>query len=171
MNSNKTKYFTYEHLFLLIVYSFVFIFCILNNPIYSHDTYSYLKAMPYRQLGYVIFLKSVGFIFNSYFEIAVIFIHTVFTLFSVHYFYKKTTSLFTLHSIYKLVLLALLLFPFFPPLSIANNITSEGLGYGFYLLFIAIGFNILFNKKEHFKYFILIYLGLVFVRSSLFSRR
>lgn len=122
--------------------------------------------MPYRQLGYVIFLKSAGFIFNSYFEIAVIFIHTVFTLFSVHYFYKKTTSLFTLHSIYKLVLLALLLFPFFPPLSIANNITSEGLGYGYYLLFIAIGFNILFNKKEHFKYFIFIYLGLVFVRSQ-----
>jgi O-antigen ligase len=59
------------------------------------------------------------------------------------------------------------LFPFFPPLSIANNLCSEGLGYGLYLIFIALGLDILINKKnQNFKYYLIAYLALVSVRSQ-----
>ena len=123
--------------------------------------------MPFRQLGYVIFLKSFSFVFGSYFDIVVVFVHTIFSLFGVHYFYKKVALLFNLNRISKLAIVAILLFPFFPPLSIANNICSEGLGYGLYLLFIAIGLDILFNdKRKLFKYYVLVYLSLVFIRSQ-----
>lgn len=160
-NSNTTKY------ILFLVYFCVFLFCIISAPLYSPDTYSYLKAMPFRQLGYVIFLKSFSFMFGSYFDVVVVFVHTLFSLFGVHYFYKKAASLFNLNSISKLAIIAILLFPFFPPLSIANNICSEGLGYGLYLLFIAIGLDILFNdKRENFKYYVIVYLSLVFIRSQ-----
>lgn len=105
--------------------------------------------------------------FGSYFDIVVVFVHTIFSLFGVHYFYKKVALLFNLNRISKLAIVAILLFPFFPPLSIANNICSEGLGYGLYLLFIAIGLDILFNdKRKLFKYYVLVYLSLVFIRSQ-----
>ncbi|MFC0605977.1 hypothetical protein [Winogradskyella pulchriflava] len=152
---------------LFIAYLSVFLFCIFTESIYSPDTYSYLRAMPYRQMGYVIFLKIFTIVFGSYFDIAVVFTHTVFSLFAVNYFFKKVTSIFNLNSIYKLILILILLFPFFPPLYIANNICSEGLGYGLYLLFVAIGLDILFNnKRENLIYYLIIYLVLVFIRSQ-----
>lgn len=152
---------------LLLVYLIVFFVCIFTEPIYSHDTYSYLGAMPYRQMGYVIFLKVFTLIFGTYFDIAVVAFHAVFSLFSVHYFFKKISKLFQLNTLLKIPLLLILLFPFFPPLSIANNLCSEGLGYGLYLLFIAIGMEILFGKKHHyFKYYLVVYLVLVSIRSQ-----
>lgn len=156
-----------DSILLLIAYVTVFVYCITTDAIYSFDTYSYLKAMPFRQLGYVIFLKSFNFIFGGYFELAVVFVHTVFSLFAVHYFYKKTASLFKLNLFLKLPLLLILLFPFFPPLLIANNLCSEGLGYGLYLVFIAVGMEILFNnKKKYIKYYAIVFLALVFIRSQ-----
>jgi len=152
---------------LFSVYLGVFLFCIFTDPIYSHDTYSYLRAMPFRQLGYVFFMKGLNFVFGSYFDVVVVFVHTVFTLVAVHYFYLRAVSLFKLHTLLKIPLLVILLFPFFPPMLIANNLCSEGLGYGLYLLFIAIGLDLLFNnKRNHLKYYIIVYLGLVFVRSQ-----
>ncbi|MBU2919962.1 hypothetical protein KO504_01285 [Winogradskyella psychrotolerans] len=123
--------------------------------------------MPYRQLGYVIFLKSFSFLFGLHFDVVVVTIHAIFSLFGVHFFYKKATSLFNLNNLYKFFIIAILLFPFFPPLLIANNLCSEGLGYGLYLIFIAIGVDILFNnKQEYIKYYIIVFLGLVFMRSQ-----
>ena len=126
----KYKSLNTKALLLLLVYVIVLLYCVLTEPIYSHDTYSYLRAMPFRQLGYVIFLKTCTAIFGSYLNIAVVFFHTVFSLFSVHYFFSKASKFFHLNIVLKIVLLAILLFPFFPPLSIANNICSEGIGYG-----------------------------------------
>ncbi len=167
MNLQKYKHISKETFVLFIVYVVVFLFCILSDPLYSPDTYSYLMAMPFRQLGYVIFIKTFSFIFGSLFDVAVVSVHTVFSLFAVHFFYKKVSAIFSLKALYKLVVIAILLFPFFPPLSIANNICSEGLGYGLYLLFVAIGLDLLFNnKKEHLKYYVIVYLGLIFIRSQ-----
>lgn len=152
---------------LFSVYLCIFLFCIINDPIYSPDTYSYLRSMPYRQLGYVIFLKGFSAVFGSYFDVVVVFIHAIFSLFAVHYFYSKMSSLFKLNIVLKIPLLAILLFPFFPPLSIANNLCSEGLSYGLYLLFIGIGMDMLFNTKhKNLKYFLIVYLALVFTRSQ-----
>ena len=167
MNLKKLKHLTIETRFLLILYFGIFFFCLFIDPIYSHDTFSYLKAMPYRQLGYVIFLKSFSFVFGSYFDVVVVAFHAIFSMFGVHYFYKKITSLFNLNNLFKFIIIAILVFPFFPPLLIANNLCSEGLGYGLYLIFIAIGFDILFNNKQKYiKYYSFIFLGLVFVRSQ-----
>jgi O-antigen ligase len=152
---------------LLIAFLGVFLFCILTEPIYSPDTYSYLRAMPYRQMGYVIFLKVFTTLFGSYYDIAVVAAHAAFSLFGVHYFFRRVLKLFQLHLVLQLLLLVILLFPFFPPLSIANNLCSEGLGYGLYLIFIALGLDILINKKnQNFKYYLIAYLALVSVRSQ-----
>jgi O-antigen ligase len=125
--------------------------------------------MPYRQLGYVLFLKSFSFVFGSYFDSVVVFVHTVFSLFSVYYFFKKVALIFFLNKVHQIVLLAILLFPFFPPLSIANNLCSEGLGYGLYLLFVAIGLDLIFNNNQkHLKYYFIVYLALVTMRGQFF---
>ncbi|WP_045472803.1 hypothetical protein [Winogradskyella sp. PG-2] len=168
---NKLKRVTTQNILLLIVYGFVFVFCLFNEAIYSYDTYDYLKAMPYRQLGYVIFVKAFSFIFGSFFNIAIVLFQTLFSLLSVNYFYKKTQSLFDLNLILSLVLIVILLLPFFSPLSIANNICTEGLSYGLYLLFISIGIDILFNQKfKNILYFAIVYVAMIFVRGQfLFS--
>ncbi len=163
----QNKIFKKAPLHLLIAYVLVFVFCLSTDAIYSYDTYDYLKAMPYRQLGYVIFVKTFDFIFRSYFDLAVVMFQTVFSLLAINYFYNKVTELFSLNAFLRLALVAILIFPFFQPLSIANNICSEGLSYGLYLLFIAMGIDIIFNNKyKQIKYFALIYLALIFVRGQ-----
>jgi O-antigen ligase len=136
----QNKIFKKAPLHLLIVYALVFVFCLSKDAIYSYDTYDYLKAMPYRQLGYVIFVKSFSYIFGSYFDTAVVLFQTVFSLFAVHYFYTKASKLFALNTLLKLPLLAILIFPFFQPLSIVNNICSEGFSMAciYYLLLLLL---------------------------------
>lgn len=156
-----------ENYLLLLSYLIVFLYCVLTEPIYSHDTYSYLNAMPFRQMGYVIFLKIFSTAFGSFFDIAVVAFHAAFSLFGVHYFFTRISRLFHLNTLLKVPLLIILLFPLFPPLSIANNLCSEGLGYGLYLLFIALGMEVLFNKKHnYFKYYLITYFLLVSIRSQ-----
>lgn len=156
-----------EKYLLLLAYLIVLLYCLFNEPIYSPDTYSYLNAMPYRQMGYVVFFKVFSTVFGAYFDVAVVAFHALFSLFGVHYFFKKASKLFQLKTLLKISLLIILLFPFFPPLSIANNLCSEGLGYGLYLIFIALGMDILFNKKQqHLKYYAIIYLLLISIRSQ-----
>ena len=167
MTFKQVKHISKENLLLLVIYCCVLMFCIFNDPIYSFDTYSYLRAMPYRQMGYVIFLKSFSYVFGSYFEELVVLIHAIVSLFGVHYFYKQVSSIFNLNNILKFILVGILLIPFFSPLLIANNLCSEGLGYGLYLLFIAIGLNILFkNKRKDIKFYVIVFLVLVSVRSQ-----
>lgn len=156
-----------ESVFLFVCYCTVFLFCIFTDAIYSPDTYSYLRAMPYRQLGYVLFLKSFSFVFGTYFNFAVVFTHTVFSLFAVHYFYKKVVQIFKLVGLSKVVILIILVFPFFPPLYIANNLCSEGLSYGLYLLFVAIGLDFLINnRRKQLYYYLIVYLILITMRGQ-----
>ena len=152
---------------LIALYLIVFLYCLFTDPIYSPDTYSYLRAMPYRQMGYVIFLKAFTTVFGSYYDIAVVAFHALFSLVAINYFFTKVSQLFQLKLLLKAPILIVLLFPFFPPLSIANNLCSEGLGFGLYLIFIATGLDILFNNKtQNFKYYLIAYLALVSVRSQ-----
>lgn len=118
-------------------------------------------------MGYVIFFKCFTTIFGSYWDIAVVTFHTVFSLSAVHFFFSKVSTIFNLNGFLKIALITILLFPFFPPLSIANNLCSEGLGYGFYLLFISTGMEMLFNNNRYyFKYYILTYLILFSIRGQ-----
>jgi len=153
--------------FLWLVYFIVFLFVITNDAIYSPDTRSYINALPYRHLGYVIFLKTFYFFFNSLFDISVLIFQATFSLFAVHIFLKKTSKTLKLNRSSKVVLFIILLFPFFKPLSVANNICPEGISYGLYLLFVAYGLDIIFNENKK-KWIILIgfYFALTFTRGQ-----
>lgn len=165
----STKGLINENKLLILLYGIVFCFCLYTGAIYSYDTYDYLKAMPYRQLGYVIFLKSFQFIFRSFFDDAVVIFQALFSLFAVHFFYKTISRRFSFGILKKIGLLAILVFPFFNPLLIANNICTEGLSYGLYLLFVALCLTLL-SEKSHSKYtilyYVLVYLSLVYIRGQ-----
>jgi O-antigen ligase len=125
--------------------------------------------MPYRQLGYVIFLKAYKVIFGNFFNEAVIATQVIFSFIGIAFFIKKLTELIPLKLVSKIILLLILLFPFFPPLRVANNIASEGLGYGFFLFFIATGLDIVITgNKKNLILFALSFLGLVFMRGQFF---
>jgi hypothetical protein len=126
-----------ENTILRVVYLLVFIFIITNEAIYSPDTRSYLNALPYRHPGYVLLLKSFKFIFSSFFDLSILIFQGAFGLLAVNFFFKKATQIFNLSTISKVILMVLLIFPFFNPLYVANNICPEGISYPLYLLFIA----------------------------------
>ncbi|MCD2260101.1 hypothetical protein [Psychroserpens luteolus] len=152
---------------LWAIFFIVFLSVVSNDAIYSPDTRSYINALPYRHLGYVIFLKVFKLIFNGFFDISVIIFQTVFTLTSIHVFYKKICKLLHFNTIIKFVFLAILLFPLFKPLSVANNICPEGISYGLYLLFIAYSLDLFFNEnRKKWIAFILLYFALTFTRGQ-----
>jgi O-antigen ligase len=125
--------------------------------------------MPYRQLGYVIFLKAFKVIFGNFFNEAVIATQVIFSFIGIAFFIKKLTELIPLKLVSKIILLLILIFPFFPPLRVVNNIASEGLGYGFFLFFIAAGLDIIITgNTKNLIFFALSYLGLVFMRGQFF---
>jgi O-antigen ligase len=156
-----------ENKLLLIVYLVVFLYLIFQPAIYSPDTRSYLEAMPYRHLGYVIFIKCFDLFFSGkVFNVLVIAFQAIFGLLATFVFYTKISKLITFNLITKIGLFAFLLFPFLPPLEVANNICSEGLSYPLYLLFVAFGIDFFFTNTKSFKYFIVVFLLLALTRGQ-----
>lgn len=156
-----------EKYLLLVTYSIVFFFTIFQKAIYSPDTSGYLLALPYRHLGYVIFSKTFLFVFGDAFDIAVIFFQSILGLFAVNFFLKKVSILLHLNIALKILLLGILLFPFFSPLYVANNICPEGLSYPLYLLFVALNLEFIFNHNSKvLKYIFIVFLALVFTRGQ-----
>ncbi|MBR9846880.1 MAG: hypothetical protein GYB35_12600 [Algicola sp.] len=163
----KSKQIFKEDNLLLVTYSIIFLFLIFQKAIYSPDTYSYLLAMPYRHLGYVIFAKTLFYVFGDYFDIAVIVIQSLCCLAGIHVLFKTISSILNLNSILKLLILIVLCFPLFEPLSVANNICPEGLGYPLYLLFVAFNLKFLFqDNSKALTYVVLCFLALVFTRGQ-----
>lgn len=163
----KSKQLFKEQNLLLIVYSIIFLFLIFQNAIYSPDTYGYLTAMPYRHLGYVIFVKTLLFVFGDFFDIAVVVFQTLFCLGSIHFIFRKTASLIQLNKVLEYLVLIVLCFPLFEPLSIANNICPEGISYPLYLLFVAFSLEFLFNENQKaLKFIVLCFIALVFTRGQ-----
>ena len=145
-----------ENTLLRVVYLLVFIFIISNEAIYSPDTRSYLNALPYRHPGYVLFLKSFKFIFSSFFDLSILIFQGAFGLLAVNFFFKKAAQIFNLSTVSKVLLMVLLIFPFFNPLYVANNICPEGISYPLYLFFIATILD--FIKNDSYKKLILAFL-------------
>lgn len=132
------------------MYFFSFIFLIFQDAIYTPDTASYFNAAIYRYPGYPIFTNILKFIFQDYFDLVTVGIQILFGLIAVHFATKKFTEVFQLNYLSKLVVILILLFPFFNPLYVANNICSEGLSYPLYLLFLTFYLDFLnrFNRKS-----------------------
>jgi len=96
---------------------------------------------------YSIFVRIFTILFGDYFDVAVIAFQSLLGICGIYLFFQKTANVFKLNLIFKILLLAVLIFPYFPPLSIAKNITSEGLAYPFYLLVLAFSFDLIFRDK------------------------
>lgn len=163
----KSKQLFKEQNLLLVIYSIIFLFLIFQNAIYSPDTYGYLKAMPYRHLGYVIFVKTLLFVFGEYFNFSVVVFQSLFCLTGIHFFFKKVSILLQLHLVFKCLTLIVLFFPLFEPLSVANNVCPEGISYPLYLLFVTLNLEFLFNNNSKIlKYIVVCFLALVFTRGQ-----
>ncbi|WP_040278860.1 glycosyltransferase family protein [Psychroserpens damuponensis] len=145
----KLKTFFNENTVLRVVYLLVFLFVIFNDAIYSPDTRSYIHALPYRHPGYVLFLKTFKVLFSSVFDLSVLVFQAGFGLLAVHFFFKTTAKIFNLNTLSKVIVVALLLFPFFNPLFVANNICPEGFSYPLYLFFI--GSSLRFIQHDNYK--------------------
>jgi O-antigen ligase len=126
-----------ENTLLFISYSIIFIIVIFQDAIYSPDTTSYIKAVIHRSPGYPIFVNFLDFIFDDFFDLALVSSQVLLGLFAVHVFFKKSSKNFNLSWLEKITLLIILVFPFFNPLLIANNISSEGLSYPLYIILLA----------------------------------
>ncbi len=159
----KVKNTKIENYLLFLCYAFVFVYLIFQDAIYTPDTYSYLNAEIQRYPGYALFSKLFTFLFGAYFNYAVIGFQLLIGLISIHFFYKKVEEILSLNYVIKLGLLLLLLFPFFEPLYVANNICSEGLSYPLYLFFLTFSLDFLFlnNNKS------LVYLSIASILLSL----
>jgi len=129
------------------IYILTFMILIFHEAIYTPDTYSYLHASIYRSPGYVLFVKLFQFIFQGYFNFFTVAFQLLLGLFAAHLVRTKVSKVLKLHILSELIFLGLLIFPFFGPLYIANNICSEGLSYPFYLLCIAFTVEFLDNYK------------------------
>ncbi len=133
---------------LFTIYLGVFLFFVFQPPIFSPDTNTYFRLHFYRFPAYGIFLRTFDWFLGSAYAQAVVAFQLIFGLVSVHIFAKNVTQFLKIPPVVFVVLLAMLLMPFFPPLLVANNICSEGLSYPLYLLLLSFSFDFLFRNKQ-----------------------
>lgn len=156
-----------ENWALAILFSIVLVYCLLQPPLYSPDTYSYLRASFARFPGYVLFLRGLQFLFHSQFDVVAVAGQALFTIVAITVVYKNLRQLLGLSLVSRLLLLAVLLFPVFPPLAIVHNLTSEGLSYALYLLLFSWGCDVLFREKwKRLWLFALCFLALALTRGQ-----
>lgn len=152
---------------ILPVFIILFLFLVVQTPIISSDTKSYSMMEISRFPGFVLFLRVFKIVFRENYPSIMIGFNLVFGFSVIHIVLHKLKSLFKLELWQNLIVFAILLFPYFPPLSIAANITSEAIAYPLYLLMIMFGLEILM-RSQHLKIFLfaLAYLGLVLTRGQ-----
>lgn len=156
-----------ENSILLAIFAIVFVILILQPPLYSPDTYSYLRADISRFPGYILFLRSLQFLFKSSFDVVAVAVHLIFSFIAIIVFYKKMVGLLFLKVFSKIALLAVLILPFFPPFEIANNLTSEGLAYPLYILLIAFATELIFiGDRKKILHVSLIFFALALTRGQ-----
>lgn len=146
--STKHLKFSAFDILLLVIYLVLFSYFILQPAIYSPDTNTYFRVHFYRFPGYGLFLRIFDFLFGNFFDTAVVGFQLIFGFISISVLGKTCKQLLKLNVFEYLALLILLTFPFFPPLLVGNNLTSEGISYPLYLLLIAFSFDFLFNNQS-----------------------
>ena len=158
---------TLENKLLALVFAFFFGFFIWQPALLSPDTYSYLRADITRFPGYIIYLRSLQFVFGEGYAIAAVAGHLLMGIAAMSVFFKKCSEVFNLGNLSKIAVLFVLLFPYFKPINVALNITSEGLAYPLYLLLLTFTLEFLFqNKMSRIWHIALVYLLLVLTRGQ-----
>lgn len=157
--SLKNLKFSRLDILLFVIYLGLFGFFIFQPAIYSPDTNTYFRLHFYRFPGYGIFLRIFDLLFGSFFDFAVVAFQLVFGFVSIHILLKNLKQFLKLGPVVYFVLLAILIFPYFPPLLVGNNLCSEGLSYPLYLLLMSFAFDFLFREKSR----RIIHLSVVFI--------
>ncbi len=133
---------------ILFLITCVFVF---RNPIvYFPDSTGYLDMYIIRSAGYTIFLKINQLLFGSYFEVGLIATQLLIGLSAIYFFVQTIRKYFSLGFVLTMLLTLALLIPYYFNGRIANNILSEALSYGLYLVVMArfIAFFIAYQKKQ-----------------------
>ena len=152
---------------LIALFSALFVCFVLQQPLYSPDTFSYLRADISRFPGYVLFLRGLQFIFSTGFDVVAVGIQLIFGFVAITIIFKKCSKVFNLGPWPQILLLGLLILPYFYPLSIANNLTSEGVSYPLYLLLMAFTFDFIFNdEKKKILHIAIVFLALALTRGQ-----
>lgn len=139
------------------------IFCVLfytEPPIWSPDTYSYFSVPVHRFPVYSLFLRSFEFILGrENFDIFIVIAQFIAGFIGIRMVYDRCAHVFSLPPVIRVLLIAILVAPYFPPLCIATNLASEGLAYPLYLLLITFAIDFLFRKQKT----KLLYLSVIFI--------
>ncbi len=143
---NKLKLSSFNIL-LLVIYLGLFVYFILQPAIYSPDTNTYFRLHFYRFPVYGLFLRVFDLVFGSFYNLAVVGFQLLLGFASILILAKNCKRLLKLNYLTFFGLLAVLTFPYFPPLLIANNICTEGLSYPLYLLLISFAFDFFFREQ------------------------
>lgn len=138
---------------LYTVYALCFCYLLYQPAIYTPDTSSYMQGSIWRSAGYPTFIY-VFRIFGTFFNFVVVGFQLIISFIAIHLFTNKISQLLSLPIIIKYMVVAIFIFPLFPPLYIANNICSEGLSYPIYLFFLYFGLHFIFNNKYFWQLFL-----------------
>lgn len=147
-NSLKNLRLSSLDILLFVIYLALFIFFILQPPVYSPDTNSYFRLSFYRFPGYGIFLRVFDLIFGNFFDFAVVGFQLIFGFISIIIIAKSCFEFLKLNLLEFFALLSILTFPYFAPLLVGNNICAEGLSYPLYLLLISFSFDFFFRERQ-----------------------
>jgi len=94
-------------------------------------------------------------------------IQALFSFFGIYILYRNLSALLSLSVVARLFLVAILIFPFFPPIEVANNLTSEGITYALYLLAFSFACDFLFkNEPRKLWHFSFVFLALTLTRGQ-----
>lgn len=140
---------TLENRLLTMVFLVFFVFFVVQPALFSPDTYSYLRADITRFPGYILYLRGLQFVFGDSFSTFAVAGHLLMGIVAISIFFKNISCLFNLKTASKVAFIALLLFPYFSPIGVALNLTSEGLAYPLYLLLISCTVDFLFRDETN----------------------
>lgn len=146
---------------ILFLVVFVIVF---RHPIEVFpDSIGYLNKHIIRTPGYPLFLETIDSIFGVNYKVALCFIQTSFCCFSIYYFTHKIRSLQLLNEWFSICLMVILLLPLVSGLKIANNILTEAISYGLYLIILAKFISYFCTNKRKEVFFALPLIGLLLI--------
>ena len=93
-------------------------------------------------------MRSFDVLFGSFFETAIVAFQLLFGFVAIATLLKTCKQLLKLKAWEYFLVFILLIFPYFPPLLVGNNLTSEGLSYPLYLFLIAFSIDFLFKNQQ-----------------------
>jgi hypothetical protein len=150
-----------------LVYAITFLLLLLKGPIFSPDSYSYLHIEISRFPGFVICVRLFKFLFGEHFGYYLVAFHLLFGFATIHFALKTITKLFNLNFWLSLILFGFLISPYFQSVYAANNITSEGICYPFYLILISSSLRFIFlNEKKHLLWITIAFILLTLTRGQ-----